>query len=70
MNNHAEKRTQILMNCFDKLPEDLRLWIYYLPFSLHDDIIMRGERAVRLAKKDYEDSGGKWYEVWNGVVKN
>lgn len=51
-------RMKIVMNCYDKLPVDLRNWISNLNFSLHDDHILRGEREIRKCKI-YVDNGGR-----------
>jgi len=48
---------QIVMECFDRLPEELRVWISNLSFSLHDDHILRGKAEVQRCKDDIENGG-------------
>jgi hypothetical protein len=48
----------LVMECFDLLPADLRYWVSNLHFSLHDDHILRGTKEVRKCKNDIE-AGGK-----------
>jgi Family of unknown function (DUF6525) len=43
----AARRRVVVMACFDKLPRELREWIQSLPFNLHDDHILQGEKEVR-----------------------
>ena len=49
---------QIVMECYDKLPEELRIWVSNLHFSLHDDHILRGTQEVQRCK-DYIENGGQ-----------
>lgn len=53
-----DNRKKIIDLSFDRLPKDLRDWINYAPFRIHDDYILRGEKAVR-EFKTYVDNGGK-----------
>lgn len=57
---------QIVMECYDKLPYELREWISNLHFSLHDDHILRGENEVRNCKNDVESGGKINYLPGNG----
>lgn len=57
---------QIVMECYDKLPYELREWISNLHFSLHDDHILRGENEVRSCKIDVESGGKINYLPGNG----
>lgn len=52
-----EKRRRITMQCYDKLPQELKTWIQNLYFNLHDDHILRGEASVAAAK-EYIERGG------------
>lgn len=45
------------MQCYDKLPQELKTWIQNLYFNLHDDHILRGEASVAAAK-EYIERGG------------
>lgn len=45
------------MQCYDKLPSDLKIWIQNLHFNLHDDHILRGKEEVYRCKA-YIESGG------------
>jgi tRNA A22 N-methylase len=55
---HEDKRRRLVMICFERLPEDLRNWINYLDFNLHDDHILRGAQEVYRCKA-FLESGGK-----------
>lgn len=57
---------QVVMDCYDNLPYDLRMWISNLHFSLHDDHILRGEIEVRNCKTDVESGGKINYLPGNG----
>ena len=52
------RRMKIVMDCYDKLPYELRDWIANLHFSLHDDHILRGINEVKYCK-DYIDNDGE-----------
>ena len=59
-----DKRRRITMQCFDKLPEELKVWIQNLHFNLHDDHILRGAEEVAKCK-EYIEKGGQphFYET-------
>ena len=57
---------QIVMECFDNLHPDLRLWINNLHFSLHDDHILRGNTEVMRCKQFLESGGKEHYNPGNG----
>lgn len=59
-------RLQIVMQCYDKLPIELRQWISKLHFSLHDDHILRGEMEVEKCKSYVEGGGVIRYYKGNG----
>ena len=56
----------IVMECYDKLPQDLREWIASLHFSLHDDHILRGVEEVKRCKKSVEANEPTIYKGGNG----
>lgn len=61
-----EKRRQIVMKCFDKLPQYQRDWINNLEvFNLHDDHILRGKDEVDRCIKEVE-RGNIYYKEGNG----
>lgn len=47
----------LVMQCYDKLPVHLRVWISDLHFSLHDDHILRGAQEVERCKAFIESGG-------------
>jgi uncharacterized protein (DUF1015 family) len=51
------KRIRLVARCFEKLPQHLKDWINNAPFSLHDDYILRGQKAVEKAIAAYEKTG-------------
>ena len=53
-----ENRRKIINDSFDRLPQDLRDWVNYVYFRIHDDYILRGEQSVRTLK-EYVERGGK-----------
>jgi hypothetical protein len=55
------KRMELVMRCFDKLPQYLREWVCQLHFSLHDDHILRGAAEVNRCK-EFIESGGVHHE--------
>lgn len=59
-------KMNIVMECYDKLPQDLRQWIAGLHFSLHDDHILRGIEEIKRCKKSIEDSEPIIYKSGNG----
>ena len=59
-------RMKIVMNCFDKLPPELRQWIADLHFSLHDDHILRGIKEVQRCKIYVEGDNEISYYKGNG----
>ena len=59
-------RMSVVMQCFDKLPKDLREWVSNLHFSLHDDHILRGEREIRECKLQLENNCRVIYKSGNG----
>jgi len=54
------------MECYDKLPDHLRIWISTLYFSLHDDHILRGRVEVQKCKDDIENGGKVNFLPGNG----
>lgn len=64
-----DTRKKIVDQSFDRLPKDLRDWINYAPFRIHDDYILRGEKAVR-AFKNYVDNGGQIRYTNDGNNRN
>lgn len=56
----------LVMRCFDKLPPHLREWVATLPFSLHDDHILRGAAEVEQCKAFIESGGLPHYRPGNG----
>ena len=59
-------RMQLVMECYDNLPYELRNWIADLHFSLHDDHILRGKIEVGNCKIDVESGGKINYLPGNG----
>lgn len=59
-------RMQLVMECYDKLPQHLRVWISTLYFSLHDDHILRGRIEVQKCKDDIENGGKVNFLPGNG----
>lgn len=47
----------VLMECFDNLPRDLRDWINYNWYSVHNDEIMQGTKRIRQSKEFIENGG-------------
>jgi len=66
MSEMDTRRMAIVMQCFDKLPKELREWIANLHFSLHDDHILRGLKDVENAKKYVESNQPIIYKKGNG----
>lgn len=45
------------MECFDNLPKELRDWVNYNWYSVHNDEIMQGKRRIQ-ESKDFVEGGG------------
>jgi len=46
-----------MMECFDNLPKELRDWVNYNWYSVHNDEIMQGKKRVQQSK-DFIEAGG------------
>ena len=61
-----QKRMELVMRCYDKLPVHLRDWVSGLSFSLRDDHILRGASEVEQCKAYIESGGQPDFRIGNG----